>query len=385
MKKILALTLMLLLVVFSTASCGETEEPEGQNFEVTHTVTMEFEKYGTIELELYGKEAPVTVSNFVSLVKSGFYDGLTLHRIIEGFMIQGGDPEANGLGGSDKDIIGEFSSNGYENDILHIRGAISMARSNDPDSASSQFFIMQEAATHLDGEYAAFGMVRKGINYVDEICKDAKPSDSNGTIPTAKQPKITRVTVTEITNVDELAEKIMNPVLEGQNFEVTHYATIEIENHGTIKLELYGKEAPITVENFVNLANSGFYNGLTFHRIIEGFMMQGGDPNGNGSGGSDEDIFGEFTENGYDNNILHIRGAISMARSNDPDSASSQFFIMHRDSTALDGQYAAFGMVREGIAVVDRICKKAEPTDNNGTISKTEQPVIKSITIETVE
>ena len=163
---------------------------------------------------------------------------------------------------------------------------------------------------------------------------------------------------------------------------------IEMENGKVIKLELDHAAAPITAANFVSLAESGFYDGLTFHRIIEGFVMQGGDPEGNGTGGSDENIVGEFTANGYDNTLSHTRGAISMARSNDYDSASSQFFIVHEDSSAsLDGQYAVFGYVTEGMDVVDAVCEAAEPTDGNGTILAEEQPVITSVTIrtETVE
>lgn len=159
------------------------------------------------------------------------------------------------------------------------------------------------------------------------------------------------------------------------------YADIEIEGYGTISLELDGTSAPITVENFIKLAESGFYDGLTFHRIMEGFMMQGGDPNGNGTGGSDETIVGEFAQNGYENNLSHTRGAISMARSMAYDSASSQFFIVHEDSTFLDGSYAVFGYVTEGIEIVDQICADAVPTDDNGSIPAEEQPVIKTITI----
>ena len=158
-------------------------------------------------------------------------------------------------------------------------------------------------------------------------------------------------------------------------------AVIEIENYGSITLELDGTAAPITVANFVELAESGFYDGLTFHRIMEGFMMQGGDPLGNGTGGSDKKIKGEFKQNGVNNPLSHTRGAISMARSQMADSASSQFFIVHEDATFLDGSYAAFGYVTEGIEVVDAVCKDAKPIDNNGTIPAENQPVIKSITI----
>lgn len=158
-------------------------------------------------------------------------------------------------------------------------------------------------------------------------------------------------------------------------------AKIEIENYGTITLALDAQAAPETVENFVTLAKDGFYDGLTFHRIMEGFMMQGGDPLGNGTGGSDKTIKGEFAANGVNNPLSHTRGAISMARSQMPDSASSQFFIVHQDSTFLDGNYAVFGYVTEGIEVVDAVCTEAQPIDGNGTIPAEAQPVIKSITI----
>ena len=160
-----------------------------------------------------------------------------------------------------------------------------------------------------------------------------------------------------------------------------HYAEIEVEDYGTISLELDADTAPITVTNFVNLAKDGFYDGLTFHRIIDSFMIQGGDPLGNGTGGSDETIKGEFSDNGVENDISHVRGTISMARSSDPDSASSQFFIVHQDSTYLDGQYAAFGHVTDGMDVVDAICEDTPVQDNNGTVAAEDQPVITSITI----
>lgn len=163
----------------------------------------------------------------------------------------------------------------------------------------------------------------------------------------------------------------------------TYYADIKIKDYGTITVKLDAKSAPKTVENFVKLANDKFYDGLTFHRIMEGFMMQGGDPDGNGTGGSDKTIVGEFTANGYQNNLSHTRGTISMARSNDPNSASSQFFIVHQDSTFLDGNYAVFGYVTEGIEIVDRVCEDSQPIDNNGTIIAAQQPVITSITIRT--
>lgn len=160
---------------------------------------------------------------------------------------------------------------------------------------------------------------------------------------------------------------------------------IKVKNYGSIKLKLDANIAPITVSNFVGLANDGFYNGLTFHRIIKGFMIQGGDPNGDGTGGSKQTIKGEFSANGVDNPLKHTRGVISMARSQSYDSASSQFFIMHEDTSSLDGQYAAFGCAYSGMDIVDKICDDVKTEDSNGTVSKKNQPVIKSITCTKIQ
>ena len=177
---------------------------------------------------------------------------------------------------------------------------------------------------------------------------------------------------------NQVQEETQNdfPLLSGK-----YNAEIVVKDYGTIKLELDADTAPITVTNFVNLAKDGFYNGLTFHRIIEGFMIQGGDPLGNGTGGSDTNIKGEFELNCIKNDISHVRGVISMARSEDYDSASSQFFIVQADSTYLDKQYAAFGHVTEGMEVVDAICAKMTELGLSDSIPAENQPVIESITI----
>lgn len=159
------------------------------------------------------------------------------------------------------------------------------------------------------------------------------------------------------------------------------YADIVVADYGTITVALDQNAAPQTVENFVSLAQCGFYDGLTFHRIIDGYMIQGGDPNGDGTGGSEQCIAGEFEKNGVQNHLSHTRGAISMARSEAYDSASSQFFIVQQDSTYLDGSYAVFGYVIDGMDVVDQICADAESLDGNGTIARAKQPVITSVTI----
>ena len=174
---------------------------------------------------------------------------------------------------------------------------------------------------------------------------------------------------------DKKEKNDMKDLLTGK-----HYVEMKVKDYGTIKLELDSDVAPITVTNFINLVNSKFYDGLTFHRIIDGFMIQGGDPLGNGTGGSSKIIKGEFSENGVKNSISHVRGVISMARSSDYNSASSQFFIVQEDTTSLDGQYAAFGKVISGMDVVDKIAK-VKVEDDNGTVSKENQPVIESIRV----
>ena len=176
-------------------------------------------------------------------------------------------------------------------------------------------------------------------------------STSNTSATEKKQETTAPVVTTAPATQDEATGEVVN-------------AVIDVKDYGEIKLELYPDVAPKTVANFKKLAESGFYDGLTFHRIMEGFMIQGGDPKGNGTGGSDENIFGEFTQNGFKNDLSHTRGVISMARNGvDMNSASSQFFIVHQDSTFLDGQYASFGKVTEGMEVVDKIASDAKPKD----------------------
>ena len=168
-----------------------------------------------------------------------------------------------------------------------------------------------------------------------------------------------------------------SPYLKGK-----HHVEIEVQDYGTIALELDADAAPISVTNFIELAKSGFYDGLTFHRIIEGFMIQGGDPKGDGTGGSENPIRGEFEANGVKNKISHKRGVISMARrSGDYNSASSQFFIMHKDNDTLDGGYAAFGHVTSGMEVVDAIAENTPVLDKNGTVARENQPVIVTVRV----
>lgn len=212
------------------------------------------------------------------------------------------------------------------------------------------------------------------ISIITIFCiRNIKKEDTTKGTETTSKDKEENITKKENDNKKEEEKSMYSSGL--------HHSVIEVKDYGTIKLELDADTAPITVTNFANLVNEGFYDGLTFHRIIDGFMIQGGDPLGNGTGGSSKTIKGEFKVNGVDNNISHIRGVISMARSSFYNSASSQFFIVHEDSVFLDGQYAAFGKVTEGIEVVDKICKDIKVEDNNGTVSKKNQPIIEKITM----
>lgn len=219
MKRLISIILMAALLSLCLTGCGDTRENADKSTAKTtkkesfaekkdadtsnsqyltgkHHAEIVIAEYGKLELELDADVAPITATNFVNLVKKGFYNGLTFHRIMSGFMIQGGDPNGDGTGGSEETIKGEFKSNGVENTMSHKRGVISMARTqNDPDSASSQFFIVQADSDFLDGDYAAFGKVTAGMDIVDKICQSVQPIDNNGTVPADQQPKITAIKV----------------------------------------------------------------------------------------------------------------------------------------------------------------------------------------------
>ncbi len=202
MSKKSGILILVLSAVLLLTACGSKTAPEpaatpaGSAGQLRHA-EITVKDYGTIKLELDEGAAPITVANFIQLAQSGFYDGLTFHRIMDGFMIQGGDPDGNGTGGSKETIKGEFANNGVSNPISHVKGTISMARSNDPNSARSQFFITVADATFLDGSYAAFGRVTEGMEVAEQIAKDARPIDSNGTIPPEQQPVIEKIVITD--------------------------------------------------------------------------------------------------------------------------------------------------------------------------------------------
>ena len=222
---------------------------------------------------------------------------------------------------------------------------------------------------------------KKNSNYVTEKTINAK-AEKERAKKAARRNKLLRAIL-----IPSVAVLLAVGIIIGIGFPLgwwnytpvaTHHATIEIEDYGTLHVELYGNDAPETVENFVKLAEEGYYDELTFHRIIEDFMAQGGEGMGTPS------ITGEFRANGFRNRIKHTRGVISMARSDDMDSASDEFFIVQKDSPHLNGYYAAFGKVTSGMEVIDAMCADAEPYNDNGSIAPYAQPRIMSITIHEV-
>ena len=401
MKKILCLILSIILLLPVLASC-QSEPVEFSEIDfrtvsdmskVTTTtkktdyVLIEVKDYGQILVRLFPDVAPKTVKRFKELVAEGFYDGLIFHRVIENFMIQGGDADGDGIGNpSEKNIKGEFNENGFKNNLKHVRGVVSMARATDMDSASTQFFICQEEYAYGNGKYASFGFVVNGMSVVDAIAavdvsassnrpytdvvinsiKFAEvPDDVLSDVPEAENEKKNNndTVIENTTNSQFDLSQILSETLVSKSETETDYVCLDIESYGKVYLRLFPETAPQTVSNFKKLVSEGFYDGLIFHRVIKDFMIQGGDPDGNGKGGSSEKIYGEFLNNGFNNQLKHTRGVISMARRGDNyNSASSQFFICQRDYAYGDGDYASFGYVISGMDVVDTIANI--PTDS---------------------
>lgn len=190
-KNILIFIVIILFVMICGYLTGKNDKTTDEYLSGKYNIEIKIKDYGTIDATLDADVAPITVTNFVDLVKSGYYTGLKFHRIIDGFMMQGG------AGASKKTIKGEFSSNGVTNNLSHVRGTISMARSSDPNSASTQFFIVQSDSTYLDGNYAAFGTVTRGMDVVDKVCKNVDVEDNNGTVAEKNQPVIEYIKVIE--------------------------------------------------------------------------------------------------------------------------------------------------------------------------------------------
>ena len=366
---------------------GVTESDEPTDY-----VLITVENYGEMVARLYPDVAPITVKNFKKLVGEGFYDGLIFHRVIKDFMIQGGDPLGTGTGGSDENIYGEFSSNGFENNLAHKRGVLSMARANDPNSASSQFFICHKntaSVTNLNGKYASFGYVIYGVSVVDKIAKvntnaNDKPL-STVTISSIKFVNVSEEAYIEDTTTEDTGTQT---TYDGSGVTVSSTVTdtvlIDVQNYGKILVQLAPDAAPITVANFKSLVEKGFYDGTIFHRVEPGFVIQGGGYGVDFSSRPADSITGEFSSNGINNPLAHARGVISMARANDPNSATSQFFICHQDTegvTKLDGNYAAFGTVLQGMDTVDKITT----VQTNSSAIPLEAIVITSIKFVTID
>jgi len=364
---------------------SETGKQTASGLEATHKITFPIKGYGEIEIELYGKEAPNTVENFLKLFENDFYNGKDiLYSSSYGLYVSSG---SSSLGTIAKETTG--------NDLKHVRGTLSTYPSS-AKSHGSQFVFELTDGKNTSG--TPFGMVTKGMEILDKIKIDLNfsyYSEYTNTSQTWREndsnypgkPTVSYGTDDELVDTDVTAPKL----------EATHTAEIVIKDYGTVKLELYGNDAKKTVENFVKLVNEGFYNGKTFHRAIKDFMLQGGDPKADGTGNyEDKDgkkvtVKGEFYANGVANPIKHERGTISMARGDDMNSASCQFFIVHKTSSSntisLDGYYAAFGKVTEGMDIIDEIFKDLEgKTGSNGAITKDSgnQPVIESITVAIV-
>jgi len=357
MKKIIAFLLLVSMLLCLPSCSKESIDLKIEDIKDVVEIEMSVKGHGKMTLELYHDIAPATVENFVKLTTEGFYDGAVFHRIMNGFMIQGGDDNGDGIGGSSETIKGEFASNGFKNDLSHERGVISMARtSNDYNSASSQFFIMHDDNAGLDGDYAAFGKMTDGFDTLDSIATVPVQYNAYKTERSVPVDEVVLeyVIITGTYDRDGADAADNTEPLETKSEEELYADPVNVEisvkNHGVITLELYPNLAPITVENFLNLAKSGYYEGSVFHRVIEDFMIQGG-----AGDQSAKSIKGEFSSNGVYNPLKHTRGVISMARTEIPNSASSQFFICHKDSSHLDGDYAAFGKVIKGIEVVDSV------------------------------
>lgn len=366
MKKLISLALALMLLcisVFALSSCGlelgaepfdaaVSVDTEGHSL---HYVEIVFKDYGTVKLTLDATVAPITVNNFLTLAESGYYNKSYIGRVQQGFVMQ------NAAGKGTSCIKGEFDSNGFENGLEHKKGVISMARNGySMNSASDQFFIMLSDYSRLDGEYAAFGWVTAGMNIIEEIAADIPDiayRDNAGFLSEAYMPMIEAVRVVGNNGIPSPYKKPVPPTAEPftPNISVDteghtlHTVEMSIKDIGKVTMVLDETVAPITVQNFLKLVNSGYYNGLSIIRVQSGFVAQLGD------GAGTDSIKGEFSNNGVVNKLMHKKGILSMARTNDKDSASDQFFIMLATSSNLDGNYASFGWVTSGMNILEYI------------------------------
>jgi len=358
--------LLILLVIILTGCAGGFEIPDVPYKEYIKednpVATIILESGDEIEIMLFPEIAPNTVNNFIYLSHSGFYNGLEFYQIIEDTLAISGDPNNNGSGGANYHIRGEFTDNGFDNPLKSYRGIIMMYHSTTiNDSASSQFFILQNDFFDIDGYYAPFGGIIEGFDVFDEIMSvETTEGEPNEAIIIEKIIVDTNeVSYPAPDKIEAMPTTYDNPSLYQD--EDNPVVRITFSNDLTLDVELFPEVAPITVLNFLDLVEDGFYTDIKMHRIIEDFMIQGGiDPTGE----THDMIKGEFRTNLFDNPVSHIRGVISMARALHPNSASTQFFIVHKDSTYLNGEYAAFGYLVDGFDTLDTIASIETDADD---------------------
>ena len=370
MKKLFrgAVIAIALLLALSLVSCAKEEEVEFELEGVRYITTQEKTDYvliemadgGRIIIQLDAAQAPVTVQNFQKLVAEDFYDGLKFHRVSKNFVIQAGCPEGTGMGGPGYTIKGEFSANGVDNTLSHERGVISMARSAQGyNTAGSQFFICLSTpiCKQLNGQYAAFGRVIAGMDTVDAIAGVTVAGETPLKDQVMKKVTFVQpISRAETTETQEEAPLPSDPNAYVKTEEESNLVCIEMTTGEKMILSLDPESAPLTVQNFQKLVSQDFYDGLTFHRLVSGAVLQGGCPEGTGRGGPGWTITGEFTANGVQNLLSHTKGVVSMARSANYNSAGSQFFFCLSDAcTQYDGSYAAFGRVVAGLETLEAL------------------------------
>ncbi len=349
---------------------------------VDYAAEIELESGEVIRIDLFEQQAPEHVNNFVFLARQGFYDELTFHEVLPGVRVRAGDPVTDGSGGAGYVLPDEPETEENATALAAAGvGVVSMWR--DETGASSSQFVISLSEESAPGEgVTAFGQVTGGIEQLH-----AFSSRDPAAIPLpVTGPKIVAVRITEngvVAQAEQPQEAVPllpdlslswdNPPEFALEDGVDYRATIEMVGGGTVEIDLYEELAPQHVNNFVFLAREGYYDAVTFHRIIHGFMAQGGDPTGSGSGGPGYTIAAEF------NDTPHVRGVLSMARTADPNSAGSQFFIVYEAAPHLDGQYTAFGEVISGMDIVDTFPER-DPADPSAPPG----PQIASITISEI-
>ncbi len=379
MKKTIAKFITLILVVLlagCSPSVDTSELPYSEYINDSNPeVIINFDGYGKITLQLFPDVAPTTVNNFLELAQDEFYSDVLMHRVITDFMIQGGDPDGDGTGGSENRIIGEFSANNFENNLSHSRGVLSMARSQINDSASSQFFIVHQDSVYLDGNYAAFGGVIKGFDVLDKIAT-AETDTSDRPLEDIKiksvQVELNDYIMGDTEYAQELTQDFFTPG-EFRN-ETNPQVLITFSDEQQMTIELFPEVAPLTVEHFLAMIEDGTFIDVPALYADETLMQFGPSVY---TTGFETTVKGEFKANGINNELSHTRGVISLLRGTDYNSASNHFVILHQDDERWNGYLAGFGAITTGFETLDYIANLER--DDSGSI--TEEYTIKSIEI----